>query len=94
MWTYLSVLAFPAILSDSVQFTEAKHYHAKLVNIRKEMLLLHEKTSKLKVSENSWMPFLRGILFFFSVHVLAFYTSVSSKISTHAVLFPFKNEVF
>lgn len=33
-----------------VKFTEAKHYHAKLVNIRKEMLMLHEKTSKLKVS--------------------------------------------
>lgn len=32
----------------TVQFTEAKHYHAKLVNIRKEMLMLHEKTSKLK----------------------------------------------
>uniref|UniRef100_G1P4W9 Biogenesis of lysosome-related organelles complex 1 subunit 6 n=1 Tax=Myotis lucifugus TaxID=59463 RepID=G1P4W9_MYOLU len=31
-----------------VKFTEAKHYHAKLVNIRKEMLMLHEKTSKLK----------------------------------------------
>ncbi|XP_019524213.1 PREDICTED: biogenesis of lysosome-related organelles complex 1 subunit 6 [Hipposideros armiger] len=30
------------------EFTEAKHYHAKLVNIRKEMLMLHEKTSKLK----------------------------------------------
>uniref|UniRef100_A0A8D0P0Q9 Biogenesis of lysosome-related organelles complex 1 subunit 6 n=1 Tax=Sus scrofa TaxID=9823 RepID=A0A8D0P0Q9_PIG len=30
------------------KFTEAKHYHAKLVNIRKEMLMLHEKTSKLK----------------------------------------------
>ena len=25
-----------------VKFTEAKHYHAKLVTIRKEMLLLHE----------------------------------------------------
>lgn len=33
-----------------VKFTEAKHYHAKLVNIRKDMLMLHEKTSKLKVS--------------------------------------------
>ncbi|KAF6128991.1 biogenesis of lysosomal organelles complex 1 subunit 6 [Phyllostomus discolor] len=30
------------------KFTEAKHYHTKLVNIRKEMLMLHEKTSKLK----------------------------------------------
>ena len=90
----MSALSFPAILSDSVQFTEAKHYHAKLVNIRKEMLLLHEKTSKLKVSGNSWMPFLCGILFFFSVHALESYTSGSSKISTHAALFPFKNEVF
>ncbi|KAJ3592839.1 hypothetical protein NHX12_005177 [Muraenolepis orangiensis] len=29
-------------------FTEAKVYHHKLVNIRKEMLMLHEKTTKLK----------------------------------------------
>lgn len=29
-------------------FTEAKVYHNKLVNIRKEMILLHEKTTKLK----------------------------------------------
>ncbi|KAJ1079193.1 hypothetical protein K5549_018058, partial [Capra hircus] len=33
---------------NALKFTEAKHYHAKLVNIRKEMLMLHEKTSKLK----------------------------------------------
>lgn len=29
-------------------FTEAKVYHHKLVNIRKEMIILHEKTTKLK----------------------------------------------
>uniref|UniRef100_A0A3Q3JFS3 Biogenesis of lysosome-related organelles complex 1 subunit 6 n=1 Tax=Monopterus albus TaxID=43700 RepID=A0A3Q3JFS3_MONAL len=29
-------------------FTEAKFYHNKLVNIRKEMIILHEKTTKLK----------------------------------------------
>uniref|UniRef100_A0A3P9MPV7 Biogenesis of lysosome-related organelles complex 1 subunit 6 n=1 Tax=Oryzias latipes TaxID=8090 RepID=A0A3P9MPV7_ORYLA len=29
-------------------FTEAKVYHHKLVNIRKEMIMLHEKTTKLK----------------------------------------------
>lgn len=32
------------------KFSEAKHYHTKLVNIRNEMMMLHEKTSKLKVS--------------------------------------------
>lgn len=32
------------------KFSEAKHYHNKLVNIRNEMMMLHEKTSKLKVS--------------------------------------------
>ncbi|KAK7814702.1 hypothetical protein U0070_018026 [Myodes glareolus] len=37
-----------SMLDINALFTEAKHYHAKLVNIRKEMLLLHEKTSKLK----------------------------------------------
>ncbi|XP_030270145.1 biogenesis of lysosome-related organelles complex 1 subunit 6 [Sparus aurata] len=29
-------------------FVEAKVYHNKLVNIRKEMIMLHEKTTKLK----------------------------------------------
>ncbi|XP_073657014.1 biogenesis of lysosome-related organelles complex 1 subunit 6 isoform X3 [Tursiops truncatus] len=37
-----------SMLDINALFTEAKHYHAKLVNIRKEMLMLHEKTSKLK----------------------------------------------
>ncbi|NWX82572.1 BL1S6 protein, partial [Nothoprocta ornata] len=32
-------------------FSEAKHYHNKLVNIRNEMMMLHEKSSKLKVSK-------------------------------------------
>ncbi|KAM9481330.1 biogenesis of lysosome-related organelles complex 1 subunit 6 isoform 1-T2 [Clarias gariepinus] len=29
-------------------FTEAKVYHSKLVNIRREMISLHDRTSKLK----------------------------------------------
>ncbi|XP_057578132.1 biogenesis of lysosome-related organelles complex 1 subunit 6 isoform X2 [Hippopotamus amphibius kiboko] len=37
-----------SMLDINALFTEAKHYHTKLVNIRKEMLMLHEKTSKLK----------------------------------------------
>ncbi|XP_044294675.1 biogenesis of lysosome-related organelles complex 1 subunit 6 [Varanus komodoensis] len=37
-----------SILDINVLFSEAKHYHNKLVNIRKEMMMLHEKTSKLK----------------------------------------------
>lgn len=37
-----------SMLDINALFIEAKHYHAKLVNIRKEMLMLHEKTSKLK----------------------------------------------
>ncbi|XP_025021753.1 biogenesis of lysosome-related organelles complex 1 subunit 6 [Python bivittatus] len=37
-----------SILDINMLFSEAKYYHNKLVNIRKEMLLLHEKTSKLK----------------------------------------------
>ncbi|XP_074091444.1 biogenesis of lysosome-related organelles complex 1 subunit 6 [Macrotis lagotis] len=37
-----------SILDINALFTEAKYYHNKLVNIRKEMLMLHEKTSKLK----------------------------------------------
>lgn len=32
-----------------LQFIEAKVYHNKLVNIRKEMITIHEKTTKLKV---------------------------------------------
>uniref|UniRef100_A0A8C5SLI2 Biogenesis of lysosome-related organelles complex 1 subunit 6 n=1 Tax=Laticauda laticaudata TaxID=8630 RepID=A0A8C5SLI2_LATLA len=37
-----------SILDINMLFSEAKYYHNKLVNIRKEMLMLHEKTSKLK----------------------------------------------
>ncbi|KAM5235753.1 biogenesis of lysosome-related organelles complex 1 subunit 6 [Ctenodactylus gundi] len=37
-----------SMLDVNALLTEAKHYQAKLVNIRKEMLLLHERTSKLK----------------------------------------------
>ncbi|XP_053573424.1 biogenesis of lysosome-related organelles complex 1 subunit 6 [Bombina bombina] len=37
-----------SILDINALFSEAKHYHNKLVNIRKEMIMLHEKTSKLK----------------------------------------------
>lgn len=37
-----------SILEINALFLEAKHYHNKLVNIRNEMMMLHEKTSKLK----------------------------------------------
>ncbi|XP_056134172.1 biogenesis of lysosome-related organelles complex 1 subunit 6 [Lampris incognitus] len=37
-----------ALLNLNSLFTEAKVYHNKLVNIRKEMIMLHEKTTKLK----------------------------------------------
>ncbi|KAK7912958.1 hypothetical protein WMY93_013169 [Mugilogobius chulae] len=37
-----------ALLDLNSLFTEAKIYHNKLVNIRKEMILIHEKTTKLK----------------------------------------------
>lgn len=37
------------LTSRVFQFTEAKLYHNKLVNIRKEMMVLHDKTTKLKV---------------------------------------------
>ncbi|XP_071376948.1 biogenesis of lysosome-related organelles complex 1 subunit 6 [Centroberyx affinis] len=37
-----------ALLDLNSLFTEAKVYHNKLVNIRKEMMMLHEKTTKLK----------------------------------------------
>ncbi|KFO29684.1 Pallidin [Fukomys damarensis] len=39
-----------SMLDINALFTEAKHYHAKLVSIRRDMLLLHEKTSKLKAT--------------------------------------------
>ncbi|XP_071297561.1 biogenesis of lysosome-related organelles complex 1 subunit 6 isoform X1 [Agelaius tricolor] len=37
-----------SIVDINALFSEAKHYHTKLVNIRNEMMMLHEKTSKLK----------------------------------------------
>ncbi|KAK1143834.1 biogenesis of lysosome-related organelles complex 1 subunit 6-like [Acipenser oxyrinchus oxyrinchus] len=37
-----------SLLDINALFTEAKYYHNKLVNIRKEMMMLHEKTTKLK----------------------------------------------
>ncbi|KAI3377461.1 hypothetical protein L3Q82_008631 [Scortum barcoo] len=37
-----------ALVDLNSLFTEAKIYHNKLVNIRKEMIMLHEKTTKLK----------------------------------------------
>ncbi|KAM9861329.1 biogenesis of lysosome-related organelles complex 1 subunit 6 [Aulostomus maculatus] len=37
-----------ALLDLHSLFTEAKVYHNKLVNIRKEMIMLHERTTKLK----------------------------------------------
>ncbi|XP_032906592.1 biogenesis of lysosome-related organelles complex 1 subunit 6 [Amblyraja radiata] len=36
------------VLDINALFTEAKCYHDKLVNIRREMVTLHEKTSRLK----------------------------------------------
>ncbi|XP_048471661.1 biogenesis of lysosome-related organelles complex 1 subunit 6 [Rhincodon typus] len=36
------------VLDINMLFTEAKCYYNKLVNIRKEMITLHEKTTKLK----------------------------------------------
>lgn len=43
-------LAVTALTAVFLKFSEAKHYHSKLVNIRNDMMMLHEKTSKLKVS--------------------------------------------
>ncbi|XP_063044451.1 biogenesis of lysosome-related organelles complex 1 subunit 6 [Engraulis encrasicolus] len=37
-----------ALLDLNALFTEAKIYHTKLVNIRKEMMIIHDKTTKLK----------------------------------------------
>ncbi|KAM8877152.1 biogenesis of lysosome-related organelles complex 1 subunit 6 isoform 2-T4 [Synchiropus picturatus] len=37
-----------ALLDLNSLFTEAKAYHHKLVNIRKEMIVIHERTTKLK----------------------------------------------
>ncbi|KAM5172173.1 biogenesis of lysosome-related organelles complex 1 subunit 6 isoform 1-T1 [Mantella aurantiaca] len=37
-----------SVLDINALFSEAKYYHNKLVTIRKEMMLLHEKSSKLK----------------------------------------------
>ncbi|XP_029904253.1 biogenesis of lysosome-related organelles complex 1 subunit 6 [Myripristis murdjan] len=37
-----------ALLDLNSLFSEAKVYHNKLVNIRKEMMMIHEKTTKLK----------------------------------------------
>lgn len=37
-----------SIIDINELFSEAKHYHNKLLNIRKEMMMLHDKTSKLK----------------------------------------------
>lgn len=75
----------------TVKFTEAKHYHAKLVTIRKEMLLLHEKTSKLKVSGPA--SFLTPLNTHPSQYLFALLYFMYSKIRTHAPLSPFKNEV-
>ncbi|XDV28422.1 hypothetical protein PO909_031740 [Leuciscus waleckii] len=37
-----------AMIDLNALFTEAKVYHSKLVNIRKEMIVLHDKTTRLK----------------------------------------------
>ncbi|XP_069767475.1 biogenesis of lysosome-related organelles complex 1 subunit 6 isoform X2 [Narcine bancroftii] len=36
------------VLDINALFTEAKYYHDKLVNIRRDMVTLHEKTTRLK----------------------------------------------
>ncbi|XP_016373950.1 biogenesis of lysosome-related organelles complex 1 subunit 6 [Sinocyclocheilus rhinocerous] len=38
-----------ATIDLNALFTEAKVYHSKLVNIRREMIVLHDKTTRLKV---------------------------------------------
>uniref|UniRef100_G1PY62 Biogenesis of lysosome-related organelles complex 1 subunit 6 n=1 Tax=Myotis lucifugus TaxID=59463 RepID=G1PY62_MYOLU len=42
-----------SVLDINALFTEAKHVHAKLVNIRKEILVLHKKTSNLKKKKST-----------------------------------------
>ncbi|XP_016343856.1 biogenesis of lysosome-related organelles complex 1 subunit 6 [Sinocyclocheilus anshuiensis] len=37
-----------ATIDLNALFTEAKVYHSKLVNIRREMIVLHDKTTRLK----------------------------------------------
>lgn len=37
-----------SIIDLNALFTEAKVYHSKLVNIRRDMISLHDRTSKLK----------------------------------------------
>uniref|UniRef100_A0A8C9V6L4 Biogenesis of lysosome-related organelles complex 1 subunit 6 n=1 Tax=Scleropages formosus TaxID=113540 RepID=A0A8C9V6L4_SCLFO len=37
-----------SLLDINSLFTEAKVYHNKLVNIRKDMMMIHERTTKLK----------------------------------------------
>ena len=39
------------ILFSCSQMTEARIYHSKLVNVKKEMTTLHERTTKLKVRQ-------------------------------------------
>uniref|UniRef100_A0A9R1SKG0 Biogenesis of lysosome-related organelles complex 1 subunit 6 n=2 Tax=Cyprinus carpio TaxID=7962 RepID=A0A9R1SKG0_CYPCA len=41
-----------ATIDLNALFTEAKVYQSKLVNIRREMMVLHDKTSRLKVCRN------------------------------------------
>uniref|UniRef100_A0A673GNW0 Biogenesis of lysosome-related organelles complex 1 subunit 6 n=1 Tax=Sinocyclocheilus rhinocerous TaxID=307959 RepID=A0A673GNW0_9TELE len=38
-----------ATIDLNALFTEAKVYHSKLVNIRREMIVLHDKTTRLKI---------------------------------------------
>lgn len=70
-----------------MQFTEAKVYHNKLVNIRKEMIAIHEKTTKLKVSQSSFVQkFVTGCRFkdfywfrFFYIFMYLFYLFIFQK---------------
>lgn len=81
-----------------VKFTEAKHYHAKLVNIRKEMLMLHEKTSKLKVSWKFFHILCKGgdLIVCFSLVFIFWLLIFPCKITyfVHGTLFSFKAYFF
>ncbi|XP_043933568.1 biogenesis of lysosome-related organelles complex 1 subunit 6 [Protopterus annectens] len=39
---------YSSLFAINALFTEAKLYHNRLMNVRKEMMMLHEKTTKLK----------------------------------------------
>lgn len=51
------------MLSEHFQMNKAKQYHTKLLEIKKEMAALHEKSAKIKVSKISFF-----ILHFLTLH--------------------------